>query len=70
MDIPPPSPHAVPSLPPATGSSSAPPEWYSNLSQCIDRLAEEHVRRFDALEGQQAMMFELLRSKFPSQPPQ
>ena len=70
MDMPPPSPHATPSPPHATGSSSAPPEWYSDLSQWIDRLAEEHARRFDALEAQQATMFKFLHSQFPSSPPQ
>ena len=77
MDIPPPSPRAAPSRPPTTGSSSAPPEWYHDLSQRIDTLSldmqalsAEQDRRFDALEAQQAAMFEFLRSQFPPQPPQ
>ena len=70
MDIPPPSLHAAPSPPPATGSSSAPPKWYTELSQRIDRLAEDHTRHFDALKAQQAAMFEFLRSQFPPPPPQ
>ena len=77
MDIPPPSSRVAPSPPPATGSSSAPLEWYHDLSQCIDTLtfdmralAEEHARRFDALKAQQAAMFKFLRSQFPPQPPQ
>ena len=71
MDIPPPSPRA------ATGSSSAHPAWYHDLSQRINALsidvhalAEEHARRFDALEAQQATMFDFLLSQFPPQLPQ
>ena len=78
MDIPPPSPHAAPSPPPpGTGSSSERPEWYTDLSQRIDSLSldlrafsEDHARRFDAIEVQQAAMFEFLRSQFPPTPPQ
>ena len=47
------------------------------LSVLIDSLSldlraffEDHTRRFDAIEAQQAAMFEFLRSQFPPALPQ
>ena len=75
MDIPPASPTAAHSpLPPPTdgiGSSSDHPEWYQNLSQCINTFLLDLRTlsdRFGAIESQQAEIFHILRSQLPHPP--
>ena len=72
--------HSSPSAPSTTaGASSAPPNWYHDLSQHIDTLnldlralSKEQDRQFGVLdyrigklESQQAEILRILRSQFP-----